>query len=249
MKDYDLSKSQKTQVATTGGSYKKARTILDELGVDDNVLDFGAGRGHGTPILRGESLEPYPQGGFKPDYTTPPDKSYKGVVNLNVLNVLPEPTRSEVAKQILDRIDVGGHAVIGARSYSDVMGAKDPQLLDDGGIMTKKGTYQYGFGGKNESLIDYLSRQAESMPDKEFDIKKQNIAATGALVSRLKGALAFASLLGLVGMSEDASAGELAEMFMPLVYDAVKPQGAGAGSDMPMTDEQYNEMVRMLNAR
>lgn len=184
--DYDLANSQKTQVATTGGSYQKARGILDSLGVGDDVIDYGAGRGHGTPILRGQSYEPFPQGDFTPDFMTPPDREFQGVVNLNVLNVLPEPMRSQVAQEILGRIGQDGYGIVGARSFTDVMGAKNPQILDDGGIMTQKGTYQYGFGGKNESLIDFLGRQAETIPDRRFEIQPEKIAATGARIRRVK---------------------------------------------------------------
>tara|TARA_B100000035_G_scaffold68160_1_gene55704 strand:- start:11754 stop:14816 length:3063 start_codon:yes stop_codon:yes gene_type:complete len=186
VKDYDLSNSQKTQVATTGGTYQKARALLDEMGIGDDVIDYGAGRGHGTSILRGESYEPYPQGGFIPTYTSSPDRTYDGVVNLNVLNVLPEPTRSQVAREILERINEGGKGIVGARSYPDVMSAKNPEILDDGGIMTSRGTYQYGFGGKNESLVDYLTRIAEDIPEKQFEITKAPIAATGAVINRIK---------------------------------------------------------------
>lgn len=61
-------------------------------------------------------------------------------------------------------------------------------------------------------------------------------------------------ILGLLGLSKSASASELGqgilEMLMPPTADAFRAQGAGEGSDFgDMTDEQYNEMVRMLNAR
>ena len=53
-------KSGDTQVATTGGSYEKAGDILRSEGIFDNVLDYGAGRGHGTEYLPGnaQSYEP-----------------------------------------------------------------------------------------------------------------------------------------------------------------------------------------------
>jgi hypothetical protein len=202
---YDLSNAQKTQVATTGGTYGKARSLLDSLGVGDDVIDYGAGRGHGTPILRGESYEPFPSG-WTPDYTSPPDKEYEGVVNLNVLNVLPPEIREQVATEILDRIKKDGYGVVGARSFSDVMSAKNPQILDDGGIMTSRGTYQYGFGGENEGLVEFLERMAKKMPEKEFEITPEKIAATGAKIKRLKsGAIptAGAGALGQILFGED----------------------------------------------
>ena len=48
-------KSGNTQVATTGGSYHKAGNLLEEAGILDNVLDYGAGRGHGTQYLPGNA--------------------------------------------------------------------------------------------------------------------------------------------------------------------------------------------------
>ena len=177
--------SGKTQVATTGGSYKKANDILVREGVDGTVLDYGAGMGHGTKFLgdRAVSYEPYPKDGYVPDYLVSPDMAFDGIVNLNVLNVLPEPMRSEAALDIMRKLNPDGVAAIGARSYSDVMKAKSPSLLDDGGIVTSKGTYQYGFGGENESLIDYLLRMSEEV-DADLEIKPEKLAATGALVRR-----------------------------------------------------------------
>ena len=205
--DYDLSNAQKTQVATTGGSYEKARGILDRFGVGDDVLDYGAGRGHGTPILRGKSYEPFPNN-WTPDFTglTPPDQEFEGVVNLNVLNVLPPEMRKEAAEGILNAIKKDGYGVVGARSYPDVMSGKTNELLPDGGVMTGRGTYQYGFGGENEALVDYLKRIAEGIPDKEFEITPEKIAATGAKIKRLKsGAIptAGAGALGQILFGED----------------------------------------------
>lgn len=203
---YDLLNAQKTQVATTGGTYQKARGLLDILGIGDDVLDYGAGRGHGTPILRGKSYEPFPNG-WEPDFTglTPPNQEFEGVVNLNVLNVLPPDVRAEAARGILNSIKKDGYGLIGARSYPDVMSAKNPQLLDDGGIMTSRGTYQYGFGGKNEGLVEYLTRIANDIPDKEFEIVPEKLAATGARVKRLKSGVlptAGAGILGQILMND-----------------------------------------------
>ena len=36
--------AQKTQIATTTGTYEKAKNILDEVG-DETILDYGAGLG------------------------------------------------------------------------------------------------------------------------------------------------------------------------------------------------------------
>ena len=206
-------KSGDTQVATTGGSYEKAGNILKREGIFDNVLDYGAGRGHGTQHLPGnaQSYEPNPKPGYSPDFTESPDATYDGIANLNVLNVVPEPMRSEIAQDMLGKLNKDGVAAIGARSYSDVMNAKNPTLMDDGGIITQKGTYQYGFGGENEGLVDYLQRQAENFPDRKYEVSKEPLAATGALVKRLESIMGPSVVAGAAGGAalapEDAEAG------------------------------------------
>lgn len=177
----------KTQVTNTKGTYVKARDMLDDLGVGDDVLDYGAGKGHGTPILRGESYEPYPQGDFAPDYTTPPNKLYDAVVNLNVLNVLPPELRDQVAMEILDRIRMEGYGLISARGQSGLSSLKNPTKIGDGGVVTNTGTYQYGFGGSNETLKDYLGRIAGEMGEgKRFEMSPVPLSDTGVQVKRVR---------------------------------------------------------------
>ena len=183
---FDMAESQKTQVANTVGTYRKAAEMLDKMGAGDKRIDYGAGKGLGSPIIKAKSYEPFPEEGFTPDYTKPPKELFDAVVNLNVLNVLPPQVRDQVAKELLDRIRMGGDALVGARSYSDVMGAKNPEIVGDGGIVTSKGTYQYGFGGENEGLLDYLNRMADDMGEgKRFTMEKAPLAATGAKVKRV----------------------------------------------------------------
>ena len=149
--------------------------------------------------------------GYSPDFTSSPDQTFDGIANLNVLNVVPEPLRQEIAQDILGKLNKDGVAAIGARSYSDVMNAKNPELLDDGGIITQKGTYQYGFGGENEGLVDYLQRQAEAFPDRKYEVTPTKLAATGALVKRLESIMGPAVVGTAAGGAalapEDAEAG------------------------------------------
>ena len=127
------------------------------------------------------------------------------------MNVVPEPIRSEIAQDILGKLNKDGVAAIGARSYSDVMNAKNPELLDDGGIITQKGTYQYGFGGENEGLVEYLQRQADEFPDRKYEVTPTKLAATGALVKRLESIMGPAVVGTAAGGAalapEDAEAG------------------------------------------
>lgn len=254
--DWLKKKSGDTQVATTGGSYQKAGSLLEANGITDNVLDYGAGRGHGTQYLPGnaKSYEPNPMEGYTPDFTSSPDQTFDGIANLNVLNVVPEPLREEIAQDILGKLNKDGVAAIGARSYSDVMNAKNPTLLDDGGIITQKGTYQYGFGGENEGLVDYLKRQTDAFPDREYEVSPAKLAATGALVKRINGILA-PGVVGLAaaGASDDSEAGilkviagktvkELVEMGYPKEV-AVKIHSG----ELPMDEASREARAQLMN--
>ena len=62
-----------------------------------NTLDFGAGLGKGSKILKADSYEPFPKKGFEPTFTETsviPNSSYDNIVSLNVLNVVKRYGRS-----------------------------------------------------------------------------------------------------------------------------------------------------------
>ena len=101
--------ARKTQIAGTLPTYKKAADMLAKTGVKGRALDFGAGLGHGTGELGpdADSYEPYPGEKFKPhfvDVTKIPDNSYHKIVNLNVLNVVPNAGESRIRDSIVKNI-------------------------------------------------------------------------------------------------------------------------------------------------
>jgi hypothetical protein len=164
-----------TQVSTTTGSYVKAATILKDLGVYGDVLDYGAGLGRGTDAMSGvmnkdvDSLEVNPERwkGKRPvTYTSAEqiDKKYDGIVSLNVLNVVPKDIRDFIVLDIFNSLKDGGIAVISTRGFKgDIDSAKKFELgpepksyiikrAKDGKTVD---VFQKGFDG-NE-LVDYIS--------------------------------------------------------------------------------------------
>ena len=167
---------------------------MNKAGAGERRLDFGSGLGKGTEYLGDnvDDIEPFWKEGKRNaptfesyDEILKSGKRYDGITNLNVLNVLPKEQRDEVATQILSLLDKDGVAVIGARSYADVMGTKGKKAAGDGGIYTSKGTYQYGFGGENETLKDYIESISSKLKGK-FEITPAKVAATGVQVKRIK---------------------------------------------------------------
>jgi len=164
-----------TQVSTTTGSYVKAATILKDLGIYGDVLDYGAGLGKGTDAMGGvmnkdvDSLEVNPERwkGKRPvTYTSAEqiDKKYDGIVSLNVLNVVPKDIRDFIVLDIFNSLKDGGIAVISTRGFKgDIDSAKKFELgpepksyiikrAKDGKTVD---VFQKGFDG-NE-LVDYIS--------------------------------------------------------------------------------------------
>ena len=179
--------SRLTQVATTGGTYEKARDVLRERGVEGPVLDYGAGRGHGSAILGGDSFEPYPSAGFRPTYTNSseiPADRYAGLVNLNVLNVLPPEIRDAAVRDMARVLEPQGTAVITTRGR-DVMAARGTPGPEPMSLVIGEGDrarYQKGF--TPAELREYLQR----ILGPRFDVEGLDLGAAGALVRRLYGA-------------------------------------------------------------
>ena len=180
------SNSQRTQVATTVGSYVKADNLLKERGVKGKILDFGAGLGKGTAKIGSDDYEPFPKEGYTPKYTDPgkiPDESYGGVVNLNVLNVVPPEIREQIVQDIARVLKPGGQAVIGTRRWKgDVANTKNFKPTgEENAIITGRETYQKGI--EPAELIEYLQ---EILGD-GFKVERiNNIAASGAVITKLK---------------------------------------------------------------
>jgi len=158
----DPSNAQKTQVATTTQSYVKSEAILNGL-VSGKTLDFGAGLGKGSEVIGADSYEPFPKGGFKPDFTKStdiPDGSYEKVISPSVLNVVPRDIRDGIVTEIGRVLKEGGHAVITTRTLADVSGAKFKKAhpSEEGAFIVgkdkDKATYQKGFTSRE--LQSYL---------------------------------------------------------------------------------------------
>jgi hypothetical protein len=166
--------SGSTQVATTKGSYRKAANILKNIGVDGDVLDYGAGLGLGTDAMSEvldksvDSLEINPERwkGIRPvKYTDANqiDKKYDGIVSLNVVNVVPKEVRDFIVLDIFNNLKEGGTAIISSRGFKgDIDGAKN---FVDGGeeksyIIKKreKGKFIYVFqkGYDGNELFEYV---------------------------------------------------------------------------------------------
>ena len=154
--------ARKTQIASTLGTYKKARAMLDKEGAQGKSLDFGAGLGKGTPELGddAESYEPFPREDFKPHYvdaTKIPSNSYNRIVNLNVLNVVPNVEghriRDQIVKQIGRVLAPGGVALITTRGR-DVLTIKGTPGEEPMSMISSIGTYQKGFSGTE--LREYI---------------------------------------------------------------------------------------------
>jgi SAM-dependent methyltransferase len=160
-------RSAKTQIATTVSTYRQAATMLS-----GRVLDYGAGLGLGSDVLRDaglevDSLEPFPerwQGRTKPRYrnsSSIADNYYDGIVSFSVLNVVDPDIRAGILREIGRLLRPGGKALVTARTISDVSKAKGafPIPDDPGAYLVGKGLdvrYQKGF---SQSELETYARR------------------------------------------------------------------------------------------
>lgn len=191
-----------TQVATTTGSYVKAANIANSLGAK-SILDYGAGLGLGSDAMSEiipnvDSFEPNIdrwKGKKKPTFTSSADinKKYDAVVSLNVLNVVSKDIRDVIVKDIYNKLNNNGSAIISTRGWTgDINQAKNAQKgpeqksaiikrKEAGGITD---VYQKGFDG-NE-LVDYIS----DLLGDNVTVKKDNsFGKTGVIITKKTGSL------------------------------------------------------------
>ena len=183
-------RSSMTQIEGTKKTYAKAAKMLT-----GKVIDYGAGLGIGTDILRAEGLsvdsfEPYPEkwkGKRPPTYTDSakiPSASYDSLVSFSVINVV-EPDMRKFLFQEVDRIlRPNGVALITGRSRSDVEKSttKIPHL-EEGGYLIDEGEeqrYQKGFTQAE------LERYAKEVLGPGFTVQK-NGSLNGASIKIIKG--------------------------------------------------------------
>lgn len=188
--------SETTQVAHTTSTYRKTAIKLSPmLPEGSKVLDYGAGMGKGTDAMRDvlkqhtvHSYEPSPKN-WKPNHisseTLPND--YNAVVSHNVLNVLEPKLRDAVTKDLLSRVKVGGHVVVGARTWKGDVGATKnftPSDSEKNAIWVKRkngDVYQKGFEG--DELIDHMKKHGGD----KFEFKKiGGLAASTIIGKRIK---------------------------------------------------------------
>jgi len=187
--------ARKTQIAGTLPTYKKAADMLAKTGVKGKALDFGAGLGHGTAELGpdADSYEPYPGEKFKPhfiDVTQIPDNSYHKIVNLNVLNVVPnageQRIRDSIVKNIGRVLAPGGVAIITTRG-KDVLTIKGTPGEEPMSMISKIGTYQKGF--TSAELRGYIT----GILGDGFEVSNVKLGPAGVMIKKL----------GKQGMAED----------------------------------------------
>jgi hypothetical protein len=178
--------ARKTQIAGTLPTYKKAAAMLDKTGVKGKALDFGAGLGLGTGELGkdAESYEPYPGEKFKPhfvDVTQIPDNAYHKIVNLNVLNVVPnagdQRIRDAIVKNIGRVLAPGGVAIITTRG-KDVLTIKGTPGEEPMSMISKIGTYQKGFSQTE------LKQYVQSVLGDGFDVSSVKLGPAGVMIKK-----------------------------------------------------------------
>lgn len=196
-----------TQIAGTVGSYRKAAKLLKPLfptvtTKKHRILDYGAGLGLGTAELRKELGPQFVVDGYEPSSgrsvvrptyisTDQIDKTYQGIVCLNVLNVLEPTLRHEVVWNILALLAPKGVAIIGTRRWTDDVNraVKDSNKLGEEpkSVWIQKSTssgkqwvYQKGFDGAE--LLEYIN----SFVGSQYSVTRlSGIAANAVWIKKL----------------------------------------------------------------
>jgi SAM-dependent methyltransferase len=172
--------SQRTQIAGTLPTYRKALEVFDEVAPEGSSLDYGAGLGKSSE-LGFDTFEPYAREGFEPTYRSAseiPDASYDRVTNLNVLNVVDPDARRGIVLDIGRILKPDGVAIITTRGR-DVLNAKGRPGPEDMSIVTSAGTYQKGF--TRAELVDYL----RGTLGEGFEVNPLQLGPAGATVRKL----------------------------------------------------------------
>ena len=169
------------------GTYKKASDIFKQHDVQGRALDFGAGLGKGTAELGSdaESYEPFPGPAFTPHYVDVsqiPDNSYNRIVNLNVLNVVPNIGDHRIRDQIVRNIGrvlaPGGMAIITTRGR-DVLTIKGTPGEEPMSMVSSIGTYQKGF--TQAELKEYV----QAVLGDQFVVNSVKLGPAGVVIKKL----------------------------------------------------------------
>jgi hypothetical protein len=174
--------SARTQIVGTMPTYEKARNILGKEGIKGaDIIDFGAGKGLGSTSMKADSFEPYPQGWY-PTYTKSediPSEKYKGLLNLNVLNVLDPEMRAHTVKEI-GRVmrPEGGTGLITTRGR-DVLNTVGGKAGNEPmSVITSRDTYQKGF--EPEELRKYI----RYILGGDFEYEPLNLGQAGVKIKK-----------------------------------------------------------------
>jgi hypothetical protein len=174
--------SARTQIVGTMPTYEKARDILGKEGIKGaDIIDFGAGKGLGSTSMKADSFEPYPQGWY-PTYTKSediPSEKYKGLLNLNVLNVLDPEMRAHTVKEI-GRVmqPEGGTGLITTRGR-DVLNTVGGKAGNEPmSVITSRDTYQKGF--EPEELREYI----RYILGGDFEYEPLNLGQAGVKIKK-----------------------------------------------------------------
>lgn len=178
-----VNRTDRTQVATTGGTYEKTGKYLSKiLDKKSRILSVGAGLDQTKEgLLKGLDVghevhdhEPNPQNRrVAPEYTNAdhiPSDHYHASVTHNVLNVVEPHIRDSILHHMFRTTQEGGHMIIGTRGWTgDVANAKhfEPVSGEEKAIWVKKSekdpktkksntiwSYQKGFDG--DELKNYI---------------------------------------------------------------------------------------------
>jgi hypothetical protein len=190
-----------TQRAITTGSYVKVANMAKKLGAK-SILDYGAGFGLGSDAMAEvipnvDSYEPNYEnwkGKNKPTFTKNTDinKTYDAVVSLNVLNVVSKDIRDAIVKDIYNKLNNNGVAILSARGWSGDVKEGKGRLGEENNsryILSKQDgeiveRYQKGFDG-NE-LVEYIS----DLLGDNVTVKKDNsFGKAGVVITKNEGSL------------------------------------------------------------
>lgn len=178
-----------TQIAGTKGTYAEAAKMIG-----GKVIDYGAGYGLGTDVMRDaglsvDSYEPFPmkwKGKRPPTFTRSekiPDASYDSLVSFSVVNVVQPDERKKIFRDVARLLRPGGVALITGRTPEDVEKAKTKvPYLEKGGYMIDQGVrrrYQKGFTQSE------LEQYAKEMLGPGFKVER-NAALNGASIKVTK---------------------------------------------------------------
>jgi len=238
-----------TQVATTQGSYVKAAKKL--MGSQpQSVLDYGAGLGLGTDAMSGvfgfdvDSYEPNPErwkGRRKVTFGSQADinKTYDGIVSLNVLNVVPKAIRDRIVVDIYNKLNQGGKAYVSARKFKgDVANAKNSVPGDEHNslIITRKSggqeveVFQKGFDG--DELVEYVQ---QLLGDKVKVTKDNSFGATGVVIEKLSDE----PITDPMVLFQDARAAMTMEDGKAVIYALTNPDVTSPLHEMAHVFEHY----------